>query len=164
MGMLPSGHYWKYYTGTFSSMPSHCNSFENWIHLDWHVPDLLMHCSDLTKWWGTIFVSNSHQQDKPYWCQRNEGLTLSLSVFLLCYISDHGIFGVSLQTLLDHDQKKHGSGIKVPLIVSKVRTGQHWLRLWLGAWWHQAITWTNVGGSWAKYLEKLNFLINWLVD
>ena len=22
--------------------------------------------------------------------------------------------------------------------------GQHWLRLWLAAWWHQAITWTNV--------------------
>ena len=21
---------------------------------------------------------------------------------------------------------------------------QHWLRLWLDAWWHQAITWTNV--------------------
>ena len=22
--------------------------------------------------------------------------------------------------------------------------GQHWLRWWLGVWWHQAITWTNV--------------------
>ena len=22
--------------------------------------------------------------------------------------------------------------------------GQHWLRKWLVAWWHQAITWTNV--------------------
>ena len=22
--------------------------------------------------------------------------------------------------------------------------GQHWFRLWLGAWWHQTITWTNV--------------------
>ena len=22
---------------------------------------------------------------------------------------------------------------------------QHWLRYWLVAWWHQAITWTNVG-------------------
>ena len=22
--------------------------------------------------------------------------------------------------------------------------GQHWLRLWLGAWRHQAITWTNI--------------------
>ena len=22
--------------------------------------------------------------------------------------------------------------------------GQHWLRYWLVAWWHQAITWTNV--------------------
>ena len=22
--------------------------------------------------------------------------------------------------------------------------GQHWLRLWLVAWWHQAITWTNI--------------------
>ena len=22
--------------------------------------------------------------------------------------------------------------------------GQHWFRLWLGAWWHQGITWSNV--------------------
>ena len=22
--------------------------------------------------------------------------------------------------------------------------GQHWLRLWVVAWWHQAVTWTNV--------------------
>ena len=25
--------------------------------------------------------------------------------------------------------------------------GQHWLRLWLVAWWHQAITWTSVNLS-----------------
>ena len=25
--------------------------------------------------------------------------------------------------------------------------GQHWLRQWLGAWWHQANTWTNVDFS-----------------
>ena len=25
-----------------------------------------------------------------------------------------------------------------------VNCGQHWLRLWVVAWWHQAITWTNV--------------------
>ena len=24
-----------------------------------------------------------------------------------------------------------------------IELGQHWLRLWLVAWWHQAITWTN---------------------
>ena len=28
--------------------------------------------------------------------------------------------------------------------------GQHWLRQWLVAWWHQAITWTNVDWSSAK--------------
>ena len=25
-----------------------------------------------------------------------------------------------------------------------INLGQHWLREWLVAWWHQAITWTNV--------------------
>ena len=25
-----------------------------------------------------------------------------------------------------------------------INPGQHWLRQWLDAWWHQAITWTNV--------------------
>ena len=25
-----------------------------------------------------------------------------------------------------------------------IELGQHWLRQWLVAWWHQAITWTNV--------------------
>ena len=25
-----------------------------------------------------------------------------------------------------------------------IELSQHWLRYWLGAWWHQAITWTNV--------------------
>ena len=28
--------------------------------------------------------------------------------------------------------------------------GQHWLRQWLGAWRHQAITWTNVDLSWVR--------------
>ena len=28
--------------------------------------------------------------------------------------------------------------------------GQHWLRKWLGAWRHQAITWTNVDLSSVK--------------
>ena len=28
--------------------------------------------------------------------------------------------------------------------------GQHWLKLWLVAWWHQAITWTNVDWSSVK--------------
>ena len=28
-----------------------------------------------------------------------------------------------------------------------IHLGQHWLRLWLVAWWHQAITWTNVDVS-----------------
>ena len=28
--------------------------------------------------------------------------------------------------------------------------GQHWLRWWLVAWWHQAITWTNVDWSSVK--------------
>ena len=25
-----------------------------------------------------------------------------------------------------------------------INLGQHWLRQWLVAWWHQAITWTNI--------------------
>ena len=25
-----------------------------------------------------------------------------------------------------------------------IELGKHWLRQWLAAWWHQAITWTNV--------------------
>ena len=25
-----------------------------------------------------------------------------------------------------------------------MKLGQYWLKLWLGAWWHQGITWTNV--------------------
>ena len=28
--------------------------------------------------------------------------------------------------------------------------GQHWVRLWLGAWWHQDIAWTNFDFSWVK--------------
>ena len=28
---------------------------------------------------------------------------------------------------------------------------QHWFRLWLGAWWHQAITWINVGLSSVRF-------------
>ena len=27
---------------------------------------------------------------------------------------------------------------------SDIHQGHHWLRYWLVAWWHQAITWTNV--------------------
>ena len=31
--------------------------------------------------------------------------------------------------------------------------GQHWLRQWLVAWWHQAITWTNVDLSSVTYSD-----------
>ena len=31
-----------------------------------------------------------------------------------------------------------------------INLGQHWLRQWLVAWWHQAITWTNVDLSLAR--------------
>ena len=31
-----------------------------------------------------------------------------------------------------------------------INLGQHWLRWWLGAWRHQAITWTNADLSWGK--------------
>ena len=30
---------------------------------------------------------------------------------------------------------------------SAISLGQHWLRQWLVAWWHKAITWTNVDSS-----------------
>ena len=33
-GMSPSGHYWDYYPGSFSSLSSHCNSFEDRVPVD----------------------------------------------------------------------------------------------------------------------------------
>ena len=30
------------------------------------------------------------------------------------------------------------------MLYGDIDLGQHWLRQWLVAWWHQAITWTNV--------------------
>ena len=32
----------------------------------------------------------------------------------------------------------------MPNTYGGIDLGQHWLRQWLVAWWHQAITWTNV--------------------
>ena len=36
-----------------------------------------------------------------------------------------------------------------------VNRPQHWFRLWLGAWWHQAITWTNVDPDLYGYIVSL---------
>ena len=33
-------------------------------------------------------------------------------------------------------------GLETPY--GDIGLGQHWLRQWLVAWWHQTITWTNV--------------------
>ena len=38
--------------------------------------------------------------------------------------------------------------------------GQHWLRWWLVAWWHQAITWTNVDWSSLKSSDTHNRAIS----
>ena len=39
--------------------------------------------------------------------------------------------------------------------------GQHWLRQWLVAWWHQAITWTNIDHESVLWLShESNFLCN----
>ena len=32
---------------------------------------------------------------------------------------------------------------------------QHWFRLWLGAWWHQAITWANVDPDLCHHIASL---------
>ena len=40
-------------------------------------------------------------------------------------------------------------------LYSEMELGQHWLRYWLGAWWHQAITWTSVDFA----IERFNQLL-----
>ena len=48
---------------------------------------------------------------------------------------------------------------------SNIDRGQHWLRQWLVAWWHQAITWTNFAFMlpWITHpMPMLPFSIMWL--
>ena len=33
------------------------------------------------------------------------------------------------------------------ILLSVINLSQHWFREWLGAWWHQAKTWTNADFS-----------------
>ena len=42
-------------------------------------------------------------------------------------------------------------GLVMPYVVRDL--SQHWFMLWLVAWWHQAITWTNVDLSLSMYFE-----------
>ena len=39
-------------------------------------------------------------------------------------------------------------------LYSDIYLGQHWLRQWLAAWRHQAITWTNVDFPSLKYTDN----------
>ena len=45
-------------------------------------------------------------------------------------------------TSLGHNELTH-CGLVTPYNVN-IDLGQHWIKSWLFAWWHQAITWTNV--------------------
>ena len=68
--MLTSGHCWGYYPGTLSSLPSLCNSIEDW------VPVYKIYGYPIFKWvaqaWLKIgyqesSLSNGHQGDILHW-------------------------------------------------------------------------------------------------
>ena len=40
-------------------------------------------------------------------------------------------------------------GLVTPYV--NIDLGQHWLKQWLGAWWHQAMTWNNVDFSLLRF-------------
>ena len=65
---------------------------------------------------------------------------------------------VALTASLGHNKLTHGSLV---MPYGEIDLGQHWLRWWLVAWQHQAITWTNVYFSLARSSD--NHLMAWTI-
>ena len=82
-----------------------------------------------------------------------------------CVSSIGNIFHVFNIEELHKSCNIHGSFLSHCALVMQyndIDLGQHWLRYWLVGWWHQAITWNNVGFPSLRCCIHLRAISQWV--
>ena len=132
--MFPGGHYWGCHPGTLSSVLSHCNTVEYRVLRWWNMRVRGPHQYTITLL--SVYLDSHYEDNRLIF---KVGIAITGNAIFMLKWGPKPQPGASnrLQWLdLTH------CGLSTPY--GDIELGQHWLRQWLVAWRHQAITWTNV--------------------
>ena len=109
---------------------------------------ILSNAIDFLNFWHIMYIvcrRKCHQQFL-IWCQNVEVCEQSKSFPCICLymfvLAAWTAPGRSLKCESNRRRHSHYTNFRTPY--GDRDLGQHCLRQWLVAWWHQAITWTNV--------------------
>ena len=122
---------------TFSSAFSWMKIFEFWLKFHWS----LFLRVQLTIFRALVQIMG--------WCRPgNKPLSEAVMLSLLMHICVTWPQWIKPQTSTSQPSVSYITSCGLVKLYDDIDLRQHWLRQWLVAWWHQAITWTNVHHQW----------------